>query len=121
MQRTQGSTESASVRLSHPTSSLAVPPHGIMPATPVTLHRATNTSADKAAFLAPFEQFYDALSDAQVLKSWFGEQLRRVGKVVKDVEAQRLELDKARVELDRQREEMNCLNATSTGVESSAS
>ena len=120
MQRTQASTggiaESASVRLSQPTSAMpllhvpgtggaAFGPGG-MPVTPATLHRASNTSADKLAFLAPFEQFYDALSDAQVLKGWFGEQLRRVGKVVKDVETQRAEVEKSRAELERQREEM---------------
>ncbi|KAL5482817.1 hypothetical protein ACEPAI_9412 [Sanghuangporus weigelae] len=64
------------------------PNMSLMPATPATLHRASASSTEKTAFLAPFEQFYDALSDAQVLKGWFGEQLRRVGALAKEGEAQ---------------------------------
>ncbi|THH04950.1 hypothetical protein EW145_g5148 [Phellinidium pouzarii] len=74
---------------------------GLTPATPATVHRATRTVADKAAFLAPFEQFYDTLSDAQVLKSWFSEQLRRVGTLARDAEAQLSRLK----EKDRERNE----------------
>ncbi|KAL0960635.1 hypothetical protein HGRIS_005664 [Hohenbuehelia grisea] len=33
--------------------------------------------ADKAAFLAPFEVFFDALTDARTLKNWLAEQLQR--------------------------------------------
>ncbi|EJC98876.1 uncharacterized protein FOMMEDRAFT_142942 [Fomitiporia mediterranea MF3/22] len=109
MQRAQGTMEATPVRLSQPTGLPRVPrtataatfatPHGtstgstssaLMPATPATRHRASGAGAnsDKAAFLAPFEQFFDALSDAQVLKGWFSEQLRRVGAVAKEGEAQ---------------------------------
>lgn len=66
-----------------------------MPSTPVTLTRPSaggqGTAAnarEKAAFMAPFEAFYDALSDAQMLKNWFSEQLKRVGAVVKEGQEQ---------------------------------
>jgi hypothetical protein len=53
-----------------PISSTLVPP------TPSTLQH-TGYSGDKSAFLAPFETFYDSLSDAKQLKNWLAEQLHR--------------------------------------------
>lgn len=52
-----------------------------VPPTPTTLTRAGSAYAragdsDRAAFLAPFELFYDALGDARTLKGWLGDQLR---------------------------------------------
>ncbi|KAF5315399.1 hypothetical protein D9619_007317 [Psilocybe cf. subviscida] len=41
-----------------------------------TASEAMMGSSEKAAFLAPFEVFYDALADARQLKNWLGEQLR---------------------------------------------
>lgn len=37
----------------------------------------TSTSPDKAAFLQPFERFYDALNDSHQLKTWLAEQLSK--------------------------------------------
>ncbi|GLB38441.1 hypothetical protein LshimejAT787_0503060 [Lyophyllum shimeji] len=48
----------------------------LVPPTPGLFHRP-GYEADKAAFLAPFEVFYDALNDSKQLKSWLGEQLHR--------------------------------------------
>ena len=47
-----------------------------------------NPPACQGLLLPHVEQFYEALSDAQVLKVWFGEQLKRVGKVVREVEGE---------------------------------
>ena len=124
MRMQTGTTETASVRLSQPTNpSLAVPGNGFhlqMPATPATAFHSSRpqgssaapanataipaiafgrSAAEKQAFLAPFEQFYDALADARVLKGWFGEQLNRVGKVVRDVETEKVEVVKLKEEL----------------------
>lgn len=125
MQRATGTTsETANVRLSHPTgSNLALP---MMPKTPATTFHAIKsavagssssgqvlavnaagthgpTAAEKQAFLAPFEQFYDALADARTLKGWFGEQLTRVGKVVREVEVEKAEVARLREELNSAR------------------
>ncbi len=61
------------------------------------------TAAEKQAFLAPFEQFYDALADARTLKGWFGEQLTRVGKVVREVEVEKAEVARLREEFNSTR------------------
>ncbi|KLO14806.1 hypothetical protein SCHPADRAFT_996318 [Schizopora paradoxa] len=125
MQRAQGTTtETANVRLSQPTNaSLALP---MMPKTPATSFHAAKapavagsssgqgltantvgthgpTAAEKQAFLAPFEQFYDALADARTLKCWFGEQLTRVGKVVREVEVEKAEVARLKEELSSAR------------------
>ncbi|TDL23145.1 hypothetical protein BD410DRAFT_827861 [Rickenella mellea] len=100
MQRSTSGT-GANVRLSQPTAtglSTAVPPQ-----TPATLHRPTHSPTDKAAFLAPFEAFYDALTDAHVLKGWFGEQLGHVGRLVREIEAQKVDIEKSKAEIESQR------------------
>ncbi|KAG6918746.1 hypothetical protein DXG01_011937 [Tephrocybe rancida] len=48
----------------------------LVPPTPGLFHHP-GYAGDKAAFLAPFEVFYDALNDSKQLKSWLGEQLQR--------------------------------------------
>ena len=48
----------------------------LVPPTPSVLHHP-GYSGDRAAFLAPFEMFYDALNDSKELKKWLGEQLQR--------------------------------------------
>ena len=48
----------------------------LVPPTPTSLHRP-GYAGDKAAFLAPFDIFYDALNDSKQLKSWLGEQLQK--------------------------------------------
>ncbi|KAI9443418.1 hypothetical protein H4582DRAFT_1192011 [Lactarius indigo] len=65
------------------TSSLAVPPPAsvpiatmLVPQTPAVLNRA-DSGSQRSAFLAPFEAFYDALKDANELKTWLGEQLAK--------------------------------------------
>ncbi|KAG5648298.1 hypothetical protein DXG03_004870 [Asterophora parasitica] len=47
----------------------------LVPPTPGFHH--PGYAGDKAAFLAPFEVFYDALNDSKQLKTWLGEQLQR--------------------------------------------
>ncbi|PFH53931.1 hypothetical protein AMATHDRAFT_44972 [Amanita thiersii Skay4041] len=48
----------------------------LVPPTPSSLHHPGYTG-DKAAFLGPFEVFYDALNDSKQLKKWLGEQLQK--------------------------------------------
>ncbi|KIL67852.1 hypothetical protein M378DRAFT_982328 [Amanita muscaria Koide BX008] len=48
----------------------------LVPPTPSSLHHPGYTG-DKAAFLAPFEMFYDALNDSKELKKWLSEQLQK--------------------------------------------
>ncbi|KIM43337.1 hypothetical protein M413DRAFT_401815 [Hebeloma cylindrosporum] len=48
----------------------------LVPPTPTSLHRP-GYAGDKAAFLAPFDVFYDALNDSKQLKSWLGDQLQK--------------------------------------------
>ncbi|KAF5382639.1 hypothetical protein D9615_002944 [Tricholomella constricta] len=47
----------------------------LVPPTPGFHH--PGYAGDKAAFLTPFEVFYDALNDSKQLKGWLGEQLQR--------------------------------------------
>ncbi|THH28817.1 hypothetical protein EUX98_g5368 [Antrodiella citrinella] len=47
----------------------------LVPPTPAFHH--SGYSGEKSAFLAPFEMFYDALSDSKELKKWLGEQLQK--------------------------------------------
>ncbi|KAG6875441.1 hypothetical protein C0993_009249 [Termitomyces sp. T159_Od127] len=53
---------------------------------PIAATRVPPTPAlaqtDKAAFLAPFELFYDALNDSRQLKAWLADQLQRSNAVV---------------------------------------
>ena len=69
-----------------------------IPPTPTTLLRPSYTSQDKAAFLAPFDMFYDALNDSRQLKKWLGEQLGRSQGLIRSVEAL-----KGDIERDRER------------------
>ena len=48
----------------------------LVPPTPSALHHP-GYSGDKAAFISPFEMFYDALNDSKELKKWLSEQLQR--------------------------------------------
>ena len=48
----------------------------LIPPTPTTLDRPGYTG-DKAAFLAPFDCFYDALNDSKQLKVWLADQLQQ--------------------------------------------
>ena len=48
----------------------------LVPPTPSSLQHPGYTG-DRAGFLAPFEMFYDALSDSKQLKGWLSEQLQR--------------------------------------------
>ncbi|KAJ8520860.1 hypothetical protein ONZ45_g2375 [Pleurotus djamor] len=69
-----------------PISSTLVPP------TPSTLHHP-GYSGDKAAFLAPFEVFYDALNDSKQLKNWLGEQLARSNTLMQSLSQQQERLN----------------------------
>ncbi|OCH90894.1 hypothetical protein OBBRIDRAFT_776091 [Obba rivulosa] len=48
----------------------------LVPPTPATLQHPGYTG-ERSAFLAPFELFYDALSDSKQLKNWLSEQLQK--------------------------------------------
>ncbi|KDR82707.1 hypothetical protein GALMADRAFT_220699 [Galerina marginata CBS 339.88] len=54
-----------------PISSSLVPP------TPTSFTRPGMYQGDKAAFLQPFELFYEALNDSKQLKNWLGDQLHK--------------------------------------------
>lgn len=97
--RNSGNASSTSAANSAPTASSSSGP-GLGPSNRTV--STTEREREKLAFMAPFEQFYDVLSDAQVLKGWFGEQLKRVGKVAREVEE---EVGKLRQERERFREE----------------
>ncbi|KAL1743621.1 hypothetical protein HDZ31DRAFT_40556 [Schizophyllum fasciatum] len=64
----------SNMRKSPPTPSVPIST-GLVPPTPTTLRHPP--AQDKAAFLAPFELFYDALNDSRQLKGWLAEQLQR--------------------------------------------
>jgi polyhydroxyalkanoate synthesis regulator phasin len=128
LQRQQGTKETSSVRLSQPARSpglvagtATVPISSTVnahlpPRTPATLNQPANNSADKVAFLQPFEQFYDALSDARVLKGWFGEQLARVGRVAREVEEQKAEVKALKSDLEKQQKERESRAGAPIGV-----
>ncbi|CAA7261371.1 unnamed protein product [Cyclocybe aegerita] len=69
----------------------------LVPPTPTSLHRP-GYSGDKSAFLAPFELFYDALSDSRQLKAWLGEQLQKSHALMQSVAQQQERIDE-RVEV----------------------
>ncbi|KAJ7069866.1 hypothetical protein C8F01DRAFT_1114306 [Mycena amicta] len=69
-----------------PISSTLVPP------TPTSLQHSTYTG-DKAAFLAPFEVFYDALNDSKQLKTWLGEQLQKSNSLIQNLAQQQEKLN----------------------------
>ncbi|KAI0647738.1 hypothetical protein C8Q79DRAFT_527452 [Trametes meyenii] len=64
----------------------------LMPPTPASLH-APGYSGEKAAFLAPFEMFYDALADSKTLKQWLGEQLHKSQALAAQLQRQQEHLD----------------------------
>ncbi|KAF8635908.1 hypothetical protein AX15_000086 [Amanita polypyramis BW_CC] len=59
----------------------------LVPPTPSSLHHPGYTG-DKAAFLAPFEMFYDALNDSKELKKWLSEQLQRSNSLIQSLAQQ---------------------------------
>ncbi|KAG6895785.1 hypothetical protein C0992_012572 [Termitomyces sp. T32_za158] len=65
-------------RRSPPTASVPIA-STLVPTTPAH-------PSDKAAFLAPFELFYDALNDSRQLKAWLAEQLQRSHALVQQQE-----------------------------------
>ncbi|KAG5638257.1 hypothetical protein H0H81_001026 [Sphagnurus paluster] len=67
-------------------------PATLVPPTPGMFH-APGYAGDKAAFLAPFEVFYDALNDSKQLKAWLAEQLQRSHALVQTLTAQQEKLD----------------------------
>ncbi|KAI0826737.1 hypothetical protein BC628DRAFT_1409987 [Trametes gibbosa] len=70
----------ANARRSPPTASVPIA-STLVPPTPAALHTPGNAGGPpgsaKAAFLAPFETFYDALADARTLKHWLAGQLQK--------------------------------------------
>lgn len=64
----------------------------LVPPTPASLHHPGYTG-EKSAFLAPFEMFYDALSDAKELKKWLGEQLHKSNTLVATLQRQQEQME----------------------------
>ncbi|KAI0923242.1 hypothetical protein AcV5_007437 [Taiwanofungus camphoratus] len=64
----------------------------LVPPTPAALHHP-GYSGEKSAFLAPFEMFYDALSDSKQLKNWLGEQLQKSHALTISLQRQQEQLD----------------------------
>ncbi len=58
-----------------------------VPPTPAALSPPYNQ--DKAAFLHPFERFYDALNDSRQLKNWLGDQLAKSGALMASLNEER--------------------------------
>ncbi|EPQ51009.1 hypothetical protein GLOTRDRAFT_141168 [Gloeophyllum trabeum ATCC 11539] len=59
----------------------------LVPPTPTSLAHP-HYAAEKSAFLAPFEMFYDALADSKQLKNWLAEQLQKSHALVQNVQQQ---------------------------------
>jgi hypothetical protein len=64
----------------------------LIPPTPTAL-RAPGYSAERTAFLAPFETFYDALSDAKELKTWLFDNVQRASTLTASLERQQERMD----------------------------
>ncbi|THG97286.1 hypothetical protein EW026_g4682 [Hermanssonia centrifuga] len=64
----------------------------LVPPTPASLHHP-GYSGEKSAFLAPFEMFYDALSDSKQLKSWLSEQLHKSNALMASLQRQQDQLE----------------------------
>ncbi|KAL1758410.1 hypothetical protein FB107DRAFT_288527 [Schizophyllum commune] len=79
----------SNLRKSPPTPSVPIST-GLVPPTPTTLRHPP--AQDKAAFLAPFELFYEALNDSRQLKGWLAEQLQRSQALAHNLAAQQKEL-----------------------------
>ncbi|PBK74692.1 uncharacterized protein ARMOST_10696 [Armillaria ostoyae] len=71
---------------SPPNASVAIS-STLVPPTPSSLHHP-GYSGGKAAFLAPFEMFYDALNDSKQLKAWLSEQLQKSQALVQNLNQQ---------------------------------
>nr|GAT58762.1 predicted protein [Mycena chlorophos] len=85
--------------ISHPGTNARSPPaasvpisSSLVPPTPTSLQHATY-SGDKAAFLAPFEVFYDALNDSKQLKTWLGDQLQKSNALIHNLTQQQEKLN----------------------------
>lgn len=85
-----GSTTGISGR-SPPTASIPISSN-LVPPTPASLHHPGYTG-EKSAFLAPFEMFYDALSDSKHLKSWLGEQLQKSSSLIANLQRQQAHIE----------------------------
>ncbi|KAG6850730.1 hypothetical protein H0H93_009353 [Arthromyces matolae] len=80
-----------STRRSPPAASVPIA-STLVPPTP-GLFQHPGYAGDKAAFLAPFELFYDALNDSKQLKSWLGEQLQRSNTMMQTLTQQQEKLN----------------------------
>lgn len=59
----------------------------LVPPTPVSLDRPGDVG-EKSAFLAPFEMFYDSLSDSKQLKNWLSDQLQKSNSIIASLKQQ---------------------------------
>lgn len=64
----------------------------LVPPTPASLHHPGYTG-EKSAFLAPFETFYDALSDSKHLKAWLSEQLQKSSTLITSLQRQQAQME----------------------------
>jgi hypothetical protein len=76
---------------SPPTASIPIS-SALVPPTPASLHHPGYTG-EKSAFLAPFEMFYDALSDSKHLKAWLGEQLQKSSALIAGLQRQQAQIE----------------------------
>ncbi|EIN12368.1 hypothetical protein PUNSTDRAFT_141093 [Punctularia strigosozonata HHB-11173 SS5] len=88
---TRGAAAAAAAR--SPPSTRSVPiSNTLVPPTPTTL-RHPGYAGEKAAFLAPFEMFYDALADSKELKTWLSDQLQKSNALIQNLQQQQERLD----------------------------
>ncbi|KAH6908034.1 hypothetical protein BKA70DRAFT_1280556 [Coprinopsis sp. MPI-PUGE-AT-0042] len=66
----------------------------LVPPTPA-FNQSDFNNGDKAAFLAPFGYFYDALNDAKQLKTWLGDQLQRSNSLYQNLSKQQERLNES--------------------------
>ncbi|EKM51988.1 uncharacterized protein PHACADRAFT_262436 [Phanerochaete carnosa HHB-10118-sp] len=76
---------------SPPTASIPISSN-LVPPTPASLHHPGYTG-EKSAFLAPFEMFYDALSDSKHLKAWLSEQLQKSSALIANLQRQQAHIE----------------------------
>ena len=76
---------------SPPTASIPIST-ALVPPTPASLHHPGYTG-EKSAFLAPFEMFYDALSDSKHLKAWLAEQLQKSSGLIASLQRQQAQME----------------------------
>ncbi|KAF7795177.1 hypothetical protein EIP86_006326 [Pleurotus ostreatoroseus] len=92
-QSVAGTTTAGVSRRSPPAASIPIS-STLVPPTPASLHHP-GYSGEKSAFLAPFEMFYDALSDSKQLKTWLSDQLQKSNALLAGLQRQQDQLEES--------------------------